>query len=199
MLYFLGKYILLWPFIGLFLRPKVLGWNNLKFKGGAIIISNHWSLPDPVFLAVICPRWIHFMAKKEIFATGIGRLFFGKLLLAFPVDRKKPDIKSVKYAMELLREGKVFGIFPEGRRSTTRRMDRFEKGAAFLALKAGVPVIPVYSDPYGLKKWKLRYAVGEAIDPVKATEGREGKPVDVLTEILEDRMQQLRKSLEEQD
>lgn len=68
-------------------------------------------------------------------------------LFAFPINRKTADLASLRNAMEVLRQGKVFGIFPEGKRSITYDLDELEHGAAFLALRSGAPWYPSISTP----------------------------------------------------
>ena len=67
---------------------------------------------DPVVIALVSPRIVHFMAKKELFKSKLLALFF-KSAFVFPVDRGTADLKSLKNALKLLEKGKVFGIFPE--------------------------------------------------------------------------------------
>ncbi|MBR5804609.1 MAG: 1-acyl-sn-glycerol-3-phosphate acyltransferase [Clostridia bacterium] len=197
MLYVIAKYLLAGPLLWLVFRPKILNYERLRFKGGAIVISNHFCIMDPILIAAISPRWIHFMAKKEAFKSKLADFFLRRMLFAFPVDRNNVDVTSLKYAMTILKSGRVFGIFPEGRRSPTGTMDQFEKGAAFLSLKSGLPIIPIYSDPQVMRRCKITMAVGEAIDPKEATSGRKGKPLDVLTQVMQDRMTELKKKVED--
>ena len=138
MLYILFRY-LLWPLFMIIMRPQVYNLKGLRVKGGAIYACNHLSMLDPVMIAFLSPRIVHFMAKKELF-NGLGKVFF-KGLMVFPVNRHTADIASLKRAMEVLKDGKVFGIFPEGKRSVTGELDELEKGTAFLALKSGAPVL----------------------------------------------------------
>ncbi len=161
MLYYIFRY-LLWPVFVILFRPIVYNRENYRIKGKAIYVANHISLLDPVMIAFTCPRMVHFMAKKELF-VGPGKLFF-KALLAFPVNRHTADIASLRQAMEVLNEGKAFGIFPEGKRSVTGEIDELEKGTAFIALKSGAPVIPLYIDPESYLGRPLRIIVGKPIE-----------------------------------
>lgn len=195
MIYILLK-IILFPFMLIVLRPSVRGWKNLFFRGPAIIVSNHLSLPDPIFIGFLCPRMISFMAKQELFQKPVQRFFLNKCMHAFPVDRDQADMTSLKKAIAVLEAGKVFGIFPEGRRSVTGEMDEIEKGAAFLALRCKVPVIPVYADPHANRNLRVKMIIGEAMDPQKITEVYKGKPIDVVTAVIGDRLQQLRLHLD---
>lgn len=194
MIYLLAK-VLIAPVIFLLLRPKIRGWRNLNVLGRAIYVSNHWSLPDPIWLAVIAPRPIHFMAKKELFSSKAKR-FLMKCMFAFPVNREEVDMSSLKQTMQLLKKGKIFGIFPEGKRSVTGELDTMKKGAAFLALHTGAPIIPIYSDPNWPKKLRYRVIVGDPIDAKAVAAQFKGKAVDVVTEAITDSMCSLAAQME---
>lgn len=194
MLYYIFRY-LLWPVFFLIFKPKVYNKENYRIKGKAIYVANHASLMDPVAIAFTCPRIVHFMAKKELF-TGAGKLFF-TALLAFPVNRHTADIASLKRAMEVLKEGKAFGIFPEGKRSVTGELDELEKGTAFIALKSGAPVIPLYIDPDGYAETRIKIIVGKPV----SRDGLEGmgraESHDEFMNRIADALIKLRAELEE--
>lgn len=195
MLYIIGK-ILIGPLAWLILRPRVRGKRHLWRRGGAIFVSNHWALSDPILIALISPRIIHFMAKKELFEKPLARFLLMKGLYAFPVNRKHADLASLKQAMDVLEKGRIFGIFPEGRRSVTGELDELERGAAFLALRCKVPIIPIYSDPRTYRKLRINMIVGEPIDAAAIAAVHKGKSVDVVTQAIADKLQQLRLQLE---
>lgn len=195
MLYFLLKLVVT-PFFWLLYRPRVQGFRNLFYRGKAIIISNHHDFSDPVMIAFVSPRMVHFMAKQELFEKPLLRWLLTKGLFAFPVYRKHADLASLKQAMAVLDKGKVFGIFPEGRRSVTGELDAFEKGAAFLALRSGAPIVPIYSDPYAKRRLRVRMIVGEPMDAAAIAASCAGKGVDVVTDALRDRMQALKNEME---
>lgn len=142
--------------------PRVIGRDNLRIKGGAIVVSNHISFWDPVFLAIISPRIIHFMAKKELFSNALGNWFM-RALNVFPITRKSGDVGSIKKALSLLEKGKIMGIFPEGTRSLTGDMAAFEKGVGMLTLRSGKPVIPVFIYPRSFKE-RTMCVIGKPID-----------------------------------
>ena len=195
MIYIIGK-ILLSPILLLLLRPRVRGKRHLWHRGSAILVSNHWALTDPILIALVSPRIIHYMAKQELFENPIARFLLMKGLYAFPVNRKQADMTSLKQAMQVLEKGKVFGIFPEGRRSVTGELDELERGAAFLALRCKVPIIPVYSDPRTYRKLRINMIVGEPMDAAAIAAAHKGKSVDVVTQAIADKLQQLRLQLE---
>ena len=183
----------------LLLRPKVFGKKeNLRIKGGAIFICNHRALMDPVMLALVSPRLIHFMAKKELFETRLGRFFFNSLLV-FPVSRKSADIKSIKKAIALLNDGKAFGIFPEGRRSVTNGMDEFERVTAFIAVKSGAPIVPVYISPKSYRgAFRLYIMVGDVIRPDEISERCDRRKLtDVVTYEMQNALEELQFSMQQ--
>ena len=195
MIYVLAKLILS-PLVFLLMRPRVRGLRHLWRRGGAIVVSNHWALSDPILIALISPRIIHFMAKQELFHNPVARFLLMRGLYAFPVNRKQADMASLRQAMDVLQKGRVFGIFPEGRRSVTGELDELERGAAFLALRCKVPIIPIYSDPRTYRKLRINMIVGEPMDAQAIAATHKGKPVDVLTQAIADKLQQLRLRLE---
>lgn len=195
MLYIILK-ILLTPFFWLLFRPRIQGFGNLFFRGKAVLVSNHTALKDPVMIAFVSPRIVHFMAKQELFENPAARFVLRCGFLTFPVNRKHADMVSLKQAMTVLDKGRVFGIFPEGRRSITGDLDAFEKGAAFLALRCKAPIIPLYADPAAPGKLRVRMIVGQPMDPVAIAAAYSGKAVDAVTDAIHDRMQQLKNEME---
>ena len=152
---------------------------------------------DPLILALVSPRNIHFMAKKELFESKVGNFFF-RSLYAFPVNRRNVDLQSLKNALKVLDKGEVFGIFPEGKRAVTDSLDEFEKGAAFLAIRSGAPVIPIYIHPDTSRQIRPVMLVGKPIDvsSIVATANKSSL-IDVVTDELSDSIDALRSELEE--
>ena len=149
MLYYVLKYVILGPWIRLIFRPKVEGREYLPDTGAAIIASNHLSFSDSIFMPLMVKRKVTFVAKQEYF-TGKGlkgflvRMFFvgaGTI----PVDRSggRAAQAAIDTGLRVLREGHLFGIYPEGTRSPDGRLHRGKTGVARLALESGAPVIPV--------------------------------------------------------
>ncbi len=141
MLYSIIRVILI-PLVYLLFWPKVKGKENIPTEGSTIVYANHISLLDPIILACVMPRRVNFMAKEELFRSPL----LGKLLWAigaFPVKRGSADISSIKTALKRLKEGKVFGIFPEGTRSKDGEMQNFTHGMAAIAQRSKATTIPV--------------------------------------------------------
>ena len=123
-------------------RWEVQGVENLSNAGGLVLVSNHTSYWDPVVVGCAFNRQVHFMAKSELFAIPLLGTAI-RTLGAFPVRRDKSDRNAIRTAVKLLEEGRVVGVFPEGTRSRTGELQKPHLGAAMLALKAGVPMLPV--------------------------------------------------------
>lgn len=109
-----------------------------------IIIGNHLSMADPVILAVLVRKpQIAFMAKAELSKAS----WFRKIALHFHaifVNRHQSDMEAMRISMRALKSGEVLGIFPEGTRHHEGVMVQQEAGAAMIALRSGVPMVPVY-------------------------------------------------------
>lgn len=122
-------------------RLEVDGRENLPAAGPYVIAPSHRSILDSPFTAVITPRRIRFMAKKELWDNRlVGRLV--GLAGGFPVDRAAGS-GAVKAALATLREGEPVVVFPEGTRRRGPVIEDLHEGAAYLAVKTGVPVVPV--------------------------------------------------------
>lgn len=123
---------------------KVIGLNNLPSSGPALVVSNHISNWDPLMLGVAMPRQINFIAKSELSRIPlVGSLI--KAWGAVPIKRGHSDREALSKSIELLKNGRVIGIFIEGKRNlgNPEKMIKPQPGAAMLALKSEVPVIPV--------------------------------------------------------
>ena len=134
---------LLSMWIRLFMKVKVQGQDQIPNEGACIVCANHMSWWDPIVVASLTPRVIHFMAKKELFNIPvIGRVF--GWLHAFPVDRGKADIKAIRDSLAILKKGEVLGIFPEGtRKHDPNELAQVHGGAALAALRGGAPIVPI--------------------------------------------------------
>jgi 1-acyl-sn-glycerol-3-phosphate acyltransferase len=178
-IYWLLKYIVLGPILKLIFRPQVEGRDNVPRTGGAIIASNHLSFSDSIFMPLVVRRKVTFVAKAEYF-TGAGiKGFFTKLFFVstgtIPVDRSggRAAQAAIDTGLRILRNGDLFGIYPEGTRSPDGRLYRGKTGVARLALEAGVPVVPVVM----LNSDEIQPA-GQIIPNLKRVKIRFGPPLD---------------------
>jgi len=123
-----------------FLGWRVSGQANVPRAGGCVVASNHISAWDPPIMGISVPREVHYMAKKELFEKPLpARVFRG--LRVFPVDRSGNDVGAIKEAMRRVQKGYAVGIFFEGTRNPTGTAAA-QQGAAFIAQRTGVPLVP---------------------------------------------------------
>jgi len=178
-------YSLLW-FTGLLLFKflfglKIEGKERIPRKGAMIITANHRSYLDPVVLALLVRRRMNFMAKEELFRhPGFG--FLIRNLGAFPVKRERLNKLAFKKALQILKEGRILALFPEGTRSRSGKLGRLKEGPIRIAHHCRVPVVPVVIQgtekvlPPGKKipGWgKIKLRVGKPFLPVSSPEERE--------------------------
>jgi 1-acyl-sn-glycerol-3-phosphate acyltransferase len=137
------------PFLHTLWRPEIVGSENIPASGGAILASNHLSIVDSIFLPLMVDRPVTFAAKSEYF-TGtrpIDRLTGAYMRatnqLSVDRDQARAGLDMLEAALGLLRQGDLFGIYPEGTRSPDGRLYRGRPGVGWLALNSRLPVIPV--------------------------------------------------------
>ena len=99
-------------------RMEYEGIENIPEGGGYMVCANHRTMLDPFFFAPKVKPQLFFMAKQELFKNKFTETFF-KALGAFPVERGKGDSGAIDFAMNILREGRILAMFPEGTRSRT--------------------------------------------------------------------------------
>jgi len=179
MLYPVSRFVLV-PLARAIYRPRVIGKANVPKRGAVILASNHLSFIDSVVIPLTAPRRVVFLAKAEYFTgTGIrgalSRAWFNALGM-IPVERgdTRAAQDSLDAALEVLRQGEAFGIYPEGTRSRDGRLYRGRTGVAHLALTAGVPVVPV-----GLTGTEKLQPVGSSVPKLVPITVRFGEPIEV--------------------
>jgi 1-acyl-sn-glycerol-3-phosphate acyltransferase len=141
------------------LKVRVLGRKNLPARGPFIIASNHLSWTDIPLVPAYLPYKVVSMAKEEAFHGKIGWIV--RFMGAFPVKRGEGDRQAIRTADEQLKKGKVFFIFPEGTRSKSRTLAKGHAGLGMIALRSGVPVVPVaiWGSEHALKKFRPRVTI----------------------------------------
>ena len=115
-------------------------------QGAYLVIANHRTWADPIYLCCVLKHGQpHFMAKKELFKIPLLNLLI-RALGAYPVNRGGADVGAIKHTIEMLKAGVCVGMFPQGHRynKVDPRKTPVKTGAAMIALKAGVPVLPVF-------------------------------------------------------
>lgn len=162
-----------WAYFAAAFHPVVEGLEHVPSEGGYVVSLNHIAVYDPPLVGTIVPVQMRFMAKKELFVPVLGRILEG--VGAIPIDRGAADRRAVRRCIDSLKDGYPLSVFPEGTRNVAAR-GQPRGGAAFLALHAGVPVLPgAILGPYRFGG-RLYVRFGPPIDCaalVKGTSGHE--------------------------
>lgn len=108
--------------------------------GPVVAAANHIGFADGPLLAIFAPRPVHALTKQQMFSGALGRLLSAAGQIS--VDRTAPDPAAVRSCLRVLREGGAVGVFPEGTRGSGE-LERFHRGAAYLAMVTGAPVVPL--------------------------------------------------------
>jgi 1-acyl-sn-glycerol-3-phosphate acyltransferase len=180
----------MWPVVYGLYRFEYRGYEDVPAAGGIVLASNHNSNFDPWPLgAAFYPnRYLRFMTKSELFWWPL------KVMLgwagAFPVRRGEADVQAVQTAVELCREGHVVVMFPEGTRRRKglrkRKHTKARAGAALIALRAGVPLVPAAvlgTDRLSrLARMRVYYGAPIPVDDLQGVELREA--AQIVTERL---------------
>lgn len=125
-------------------RTRIHGRLPLGPNQGAVIVCNHRCPVDPSFIALLTDRIVHWMVAKE-FCVRPSLAWFFRACQSIPVNRGGIDTAATKLAIRHVREGRLVGVFPEGRINLTDQLLLPGRpGAALIAMKADAPIIPCY-------------------------------------------------------
>lgn len=184
------------------LRVSVTGVENVPKAGGYILApGGHRSILDTPLAALASPRVLRFMGAETYFKIpGLG--LFLRAMGGFPVERTMTDRMALRLSEEVLRNGEPLVVFPEATRQEGPIVQPLKEGAAFLACRASVPIVPVglggaeRAMPKGaryVRPSKVTVLVGEPIYPPVRTDGERVKrsAVTALSGRLHDRLQEL--------
>ena len=143
MLYWVVKGVLT-PVLHLTYDVKVEGREHVPRNGPVILAANHRSFMDSIFLPLVIRRKVTFVAKAEYFESKKTAWFF-RGVGQIPIQRSggSASERALASATEVLRDGAVFGIYPEGTRTRDGKLHRGHTGVARLALRTGAPIVPV--------------------------------------------------------
>ena len=186
----------------LWLRPKYIyqskaAKRKIK-KGGVLFISNHSGYLDP--LVLLCTVWyrrLHCVATKELFKGKFNNWLF-RHFLCIPVDKENFSVLTFKQIVSRLKAGKAVGIFPEGGiNKGENKVEAFKAGAAMMAMRAGVPVVPLYIAKR--KRWysRVRVVAGEPVQ-LNSTQPHAAGEIDKANDALhsaEEKLAQLYENL----
>ena len=140
--YRLISYLLVFPVYRLLFRGRTAGNANVPMEGALVVVANHGSHLDPPLLGHALGRPVAFMAKAELFKVPL----LGPIIRAcgaYPVARGASDREAIRTATDRLEEGWATGVFIDGTRQANGRVNQPQPGAALLAARAGVPLLPV--------------------------------------------------------
>ena len=182
-------------------RARIRGRERLPGTGGYVLAPSHRSMMDIPFLAAVTPRRVRFMGKVQVFKIPVvGTLF--RWLGGFPVQRDGTDRKAVRDSIEILQGGEPLVVYPEGTRQHGMAIQPLQPGAAYLAIRAGVPIVPVgiagseeIFRSHGTKIprfQRVAIVVGDPIQPPARTGGVvKREVVDEVTNLLAKELQQV--------
>lgn len=141
-LYHLFKWSVVSPMLHLYFRGRIYGAANVPQRGSLIVVANHASDFDPPILSNCVGRPVSYMAKEELFRVPVLSRAI-RLYGAYPVKRGSADRSAIRAALQQLEQGWAVGVFLQGTRTVDARIPSPKLGAAMLAAKAQVPLLPV--------------------------------------------------------
>ena len=174
-LYHLLKWSVVSPLLHTYFRGKIYGAEKVPQSGGLILVSNHASYFDPPIISNSVGRPVAFMAKEELFKVPVFKQGI-ELYGAYPVKRSKSDRAALRSAIKAVEDGWIAAVFLQGTRTEDGRIDNPKLGAAWIAAKAQVPLLPV--SLWGTEKIMrsgfpqpvpITIRIGDAIAPPEAT------------------------------
>ena len=175
------------------------GAEKVPEKGPVILAANHLSILDPIAIGAGIKRPVSFLARADVFRLPVLSWLLPRLY-AIPVERGTGDLSAIKGAIRALERGMAFGIFPEGTRSRSGRLQPFKTGVAAIAFRTGSPVVPVAvvgsekAWPVGRKLFRLRRPIrvvyGDPI-PVPRKTKVSHQELESLTREIEARVREL--------
>lgn len=172
MIYWTMKVILFIPFI-IFFPCRMVGKRNLP-KGKTIIVSNHKSNLDYVYIWNKIWRKQYVLSKDSLYKNPILRWFF-RACCGIPVNREKVGLSTIKESLAVLKRDKILTIFPEGTRNKTKEpLLDFKAGASVFAVKTNAPVVPMYIVKKGFIFKFNKILVGEPIYFDESFKGEDG-------------------------
>ena len=164
-------------------KVEVVGKENVPKEGNAIICANHYSNYDPFAACIYLDRLPRYLGKKELFENKILAWLLNEVRV-IPLDRKAAmDMKAVKSALKVLKEGQILGIFAEGTRVKEGQQVEAKGGVALFAMKGNTSVIPCaisgkykfrgkirveYGEPLSLDEFRGQKLTAEVMDEITA-------------------------------
>jgi 1-acyl-sn-glycerol-3-phosphate acyltransferase len=182
-------------------RVRIRNRDRLPKQGGYVLAPSHRSMMDIPFAAWLSPRPLRYMGMASLFRLPVAGSFF-RSLGGFAVARDGTDRKALRDSIAMLQGGEVLLVYPEGTRQHGPKIQPLQPGAAYLALRAGVPIVPVgiagteeILRSHGSKLPRFRRGVMVVGEPIVSPARESGvvarDRVDALTAQLHDALQVL--------
>lgn len=167
-------------------RFNIIGRENLPKEGGVLLCTNHIKLLDPPVVGVTTPRPVSFMAKEELFRAPLLKHILPKVK-AFPVKRGMSDREALRRGLNLLKEGNVVGLFPEGTRSKDGSLKKGLAGAGFFALRSQAAVVPcAIIGPYKrFRRLKVVYGKPIPMDELRSRRASAEEATEVIMQHIQ--------------
>jgi 1-acyl-sn-glycerol-3-phosphate acyltransferase len=174
------------------MRWRATGQANVPMTGGALLVANHVSFLDVVFLGIPLRRPLNYVARSTLFVPLLGP--FIRSVGAFPIQREGMGASGMKETLRRLRSGGIVTLFPEGTRSTDGRLGKLKPGIAVLVARVGVPVVP--AAVAGMFEIWPRSRMFPVPNPIRIHYGRPiypdelaGLDTEAITALIRDRME----------
>lgn len=183
--------IVIQPFFWLLYWPKPKNWKNMFQKGPVIYMSNHKKWFDPIMIILFSVRPLYILGKIELFKNKFFAWFFRSVNVV-PVERGKADISAMKKSINVLKEGKILLIFPEGTRTKGENLNKLHAGVSFIAAKTKATIVPMYiHNDYSFFR-PARMTIGEPIN-LKMIEAQKNTSLkkEQISDILFESLRQL--------
>ena len=180
----------------LWYRPKITYENKAakkKVRGGALVMCNHNCFFDPVYLMIaLWYRRHHIICNQEFYNTKAK--WFLEHVLCIPIDIENTGFQTMKVINEHLTGGEIVSIFPEGHiNDGSGEMRQFKSGMVLMAMRAKVPIVPVYIREHKPRSSRLKIVVGEAVDINEMFDGRPSmSDIENVTAMLFDKENELK-------
>lgn len=173
-------------------RMDIQGEEHIPTEGGVVLCCNHMSNLDPTTMAAFVKRPVRYIAKKELFEKRWSAKLLSSLG-AFPVDRQTTDMKALKTAIKLLKNGEALGIFAEGTRVKEGEAKAAKAGVALFALKGEAPIVPIcISSKYKFRSIvHIRYGEPIYLDEYKGQKVTT-KMMEEITEKVMEKVREMR-------
>jgi 1-acyl-sn-glycerol-3-phosphate acyltransferase len=175
------------------MRWRATGQGNVPMVGGALLVANHVSFLDVVFLGIPISRPLNYVARSTLFVPLLGP--FIRSVGAFPIQREGMGASGMKETLRRLRSGGIVTLFPEGTRSHDGRLGTLKPGIAVLVARVGVPVVP--AAVAGMFEIWPRSRMFPVSHPIRIHYGRPiypaelgGLDTEAITALIRDRMEE---------